>query len=60
MVLFFLSKFRVNLQECCNDECYEAAYHYDDEEFLIAYIVLQVARHHAGKHQSEVGYAGTY
>lgn len=58
-VLFLLSKFRIYLQECCNYECYEAARHYDDEEFLIAYIVLQVARHHAWEHQSEVGNTGT-
>ena len=58
-VLFLLSKFRIYLQKCCNYECYEAANHYDDEEFLIAHIVLQVARHHAWEHQSEVGYSGT-
>lgn len=58
-VLFLLSKFRIYLQECCNYKCYEAANHYDDEEFLIAHIVLQVARHHAWEHQSEVGYSGT-
>ena len=59
-LLLLLSELGVNLQERRHEERDQAARHHEDEEHLVAHDVLNVARHHARQHQSEIGDAGAY
>ena len=50
-----LSEVGIYLQKCRHKECDKAARHHDNEEHLVAHEVLYISRHHAGKHESEIG-----
>ncbi len=56
--LLLLSELRINLDEGRNDEGDGTKRHDEDEERAVAHEVLEVARHHSGQHQSEIGDAG--